>query len=272
MELLWGFMGHSWVYSGFTGLAEVVGAVLLLWRRTTALGALLLVGVLANVALLNFCYDVQVKLYSCHYLALALILAAPAVRPLIDLLLRGRPASLTIPPEPTVTPRGERIWRILRRLVIAEILVVNLANQLGPLIYFKLIQPLRRHPLAGAYEVDRFVRGDREVPATFTESTRWRTFIVRPDGRLAVRLASDHFDDFWTTPIDPETQTVTARRAVDPLQYQAEDVGELRVVDAGGGALTIVGELDGVSVRAQVRPAKRRFELVDHVIQARQGG
>ncbi|MEZ4453544.1 MAG: hypothetical protein R3B09_29070 [Nannocystaceae bacterium] len=117
MELAWGFMGHSWVYSGFTGLAEVVGAVLLLWRRTTALGALLLVGVLANVALLNFCYDVQVKLYSCHYLALALILAAPAVRPLIDLLLRGRPATLTIPPEPTVTPRGEGIWRILRRLV-----------------------------------------------------------------------------------------------------------------------------------------------------------
>ncbi|MEZ4454913.1 MAG: hypothetical protein R3B09_36015, partial [Nannocystaceae bacterium] len=64
MDLLWGFMGHSWVYSGFTGLAEVVGAVLLLWRRTTALGALLLVAVLANVALLNFCYDVQVKLYS----------------------------------------------------------------------------------------------------------------------------------------------------------------------------------------------------------------
>lgn len=34
MGLLWTFMGHSQVYSSFTGLAEILGGVLLLSRRT----------------------------------------------------------------------------------------------------------------------------------------------------------------------------------------------------------------------------------------------
>ena len=56
--------GHSGPYTFIAGLAEIVGAVLLLWRRTTLIGALLLAGVLVNIVLLNFCYDVPVKLFS----------------------------------------------------------------------------------------------------------------------------------------------------------------------------------------------------------------
>jgi hypothetical protein len=77
MGLLWTFMGYSTPYTVFAGLAEVVGGVLLFWRRTTIAGALLLVVVMGNVVLLNFCYDVPVKLYSTHLLVMALVLLAP---------------------------------------------------------------------------------------------------------------------------------------------------------------------------------------------------
>ena len=70
MGLLWTFMGASRAYTAFAGAAEVIGALLLLSRRTTLLGALILAGVLLNVVLLNFCYDVPVKINSTHYFAI----------------------------------------------------------------------------------------------------------------------------------------------------------------------------------------------------------
>jgi hypothetical protein len=64
MGVLWSFMGFSTVYQIFTGIGEVLGSFLLVLRRTTTLGALLLCAVLSNVVLLNYTFDVTVKLYS----------------------------------------------------------------------------------------------------------------------------------------------------------------------------------------------------------------
>src|SRR5258706_790692 len=61
MGLLWTFMGASVAYTVFAGLAELAGGVLLLFRRTASLGALVAIPVLTNVVVLNFCYDVPVK-------------------------------------------------------------------------------------------------------------------------------------------------------------------------------------------------------------------
>src|SRR5262249_21377963 len=49
MGLLWTFMGASPAYVFFSGAAESLGAVLLLVRRTTTLGALILGAVLTNI-------------------------------------------------------------------------------------------------------------------------------------------------------------------------------------------------------------------------------
>jgi len=62
MRLLWLFIGSSPAYETFTGCAELLGGVLLLVPRTTLLGALVCVADMANVVMLNFCYDVHVKL------------------------------------------------------------------------------------------------------------------------------------------------------------------------------------------------------------------
>jgi uncharacterized membrane protein YphA (DoxX/SURF4 family) len=96
MGVLWAFMGHSAGYSFFTGAAEVLGGALLFFRRTTTLGALVLVGVLANVLALNLFYDVPVKLYSAHLLAIAVGLAALDGRRLLAVFVLNRP----VPPAP----------------------------------------------------------------------------------------------------------------------------------------------------------------------------
>jgi len=48
-ELAWTFMGHSFAYILFIGLAEVVGAWLLLWERTKLLGVAALLPIMINI-------------------------------------------------------------------------------------------------------------------------------------------------------------------------------------------------------------------------------
>jgi hypothetical protein len=106
MRLLWLFTGASPAYETLVGCAEMLGGVLLLFRRTTLLGALLCAANLTMVVLLNVCFNVHVKLYSMHLLFTALVLAAPDLRRLADLLLFNRP----------VEPREERPLFADRRL------------------------------------------------------------------------------------------------------------------------------------------------------------
>ena len=80
MGLLWTFMGASQSYNLFAGLGEMLGGVLLFARRTTLLGSLVSIAVMSHIAMLNFSYDVPVKLYSLHLLAMAIFLVVPDAR------------------------------------------------------------------------------------------------------------------------------------------------------------------------------------------------
>src|SRR4029077_6276056 len=77
MGLLWTFMGASSGYTIFAGAAEMLSGLLLAFRRTALLGALVSIGVMSRVVALNFCYDVPVKLYSSHLLAMGVFLILP---------------------------------------------------------------------------------------------------------------------------------------------------------------------------------------------------
>lgn len=52
-DLAWTFMGHSFVYILFIGLAEVIGAWLLLWERTKLLGVLILLPIMTNILIFD---------------------------------------------------------------------------------------------------------------------------------------------------------------------------------------------------------------------------
>ena len=71
MRVAWAFFGYSKSYQMFLGWGEVIPALLLLFRRTALIGALLMVVVMTNVWLINIFFDVCVKLNSFTYLAVA---------------------------------------------------------------------------------------------------------------------------------------------------------------------------------------------------------
>ncbi len=74
MGLAWTFMGFNPAYTIFTGLLEVFAGLFLIFRRTKALGALLTLGVMGHVAVMNLCFDIPVKIFSLHLVLMSLIL------------------------------------------------------------------------------------------------------------------------------------------------------------------------------------------------------
>jgi len=73
-NMLWTFMAASTPYTVFSGAMEILAGLLLLVRRSETAGALLSIGVLTNVLVLNLAYDVPVKLLSSHLRVFALFL------------------------------------------------------------------------------------------------------------------------------------------------------------------------------------------------------
>lgn len=63
-ELAWAFFSSSFPYTVFIGLGQMLGAFLLCFRRTTLLGASLLFVIALNVVMVNFFYDISVRLFS----------------------------------------------------------------------------------------------------------------------------------------------------------------------------------------------------------------
>ena len=74
MSLLWTFMQYSRPYAVFGGVMELLAVLLLCFRRTATLGALVGLAVMTNVALLNLAYGVPVKLYALMIVASCAVL------------------------------------------------------------------------------------------------------------------------------------------------------------------------------------------------------
>ncbi|HFA48265.1 MAG TPA: hypothetical protein ENJ95_04515 [Bacteroidetes bacterium] len=113
MGLLWTFMGQSKGYTVFAGLGELVGGLLLLSRRTSTLGALVVFGVMANVMAMNFFYDIPVKILSSHLVLMSLFLIALDYKRLLNLFLLNRPTSPLSYPAYFENPKLEKAKEVV---------------------------------------------------------------------------------------------------------------------------------------------------------------
>lgn len=176
MGLLWRFMGYSTPYTVFTGLAEALGGALLFFRRTTTLGALLVAGVMTNVVMLNFSYDVPVKLFSSHLLLVAVFLLVPDLKRLANVLVLNRPAAAADHRPPDLFLRFGRARAVLKIAAVA--LIVGGTFESAWSSYTTWGGGAPRHALYGAYEVESFEKNGVTVPPLLTETKRWRRVAV----------------------------------------------------------------------------------------------
>jgi hypothetical protein len=175
-HLLWTFMGASDGYNWFTGAIEMLAGLLLCTRRTTLLGALVTFGAMINVAALNFCYDVAVKLFSSHLVMMSLFLIAPDLPWLARVFVLGRPEAPR-----GYTPLVRRRWLdralfVVRTLVVLIFVGVTLysVDQWSKLRGRQAPEP----PLFGLWEVEEFTLDGKLRPPLTTDAGRWQRMTV----------------------------------------------------------------------------------------------
>lgn len=189
MGLLWTFMGYSTLYNLFTGAAEAGAAVLLLFRRTARLGALLAAAVMANVLMINLSYDVPVKIFAASLLLMAVFLLAPDLRLLVDLLVLRRPTT----PPPAAPRRDGPWWRRHGRLVLEASIASYLVVSIGwvCLDRWQRFDRLRARVDAAnatSWAVDDVVRNGRPVPLAQRDGGRWVRLDLGPRGARVVTM------------------------------------------------------------------------------------
>jgi hypothetical protein len=256
MGLLWTFMGASKSYNVFSGAAEMLGGLLLTLRRTTLLGALVSAAVMANVVMLNFSYDVPVKLYSLHLLAMALFLALPDARRLADLFLWNRPA-----PPARIEPLFGRRWIHrgtlgLRTLAIAAYVAWAVYGSYQTMQEYGDLSP--KPPLYGIWNVDEMTVDGRVKPPLLTDETRWRRVVFGDARTIAIQLVDDSRQRF-SVKLDPAKRTLELSRRSDPKKLQ-----RLAYAQPAPGRLVLDGALDGHAIHAALhRVDPRSFLLVN---------
>jgi hypothetical protein len=75
--LFWSTMGSSHSYSIFMGLLEIIPGILVLFRKTRNLGVLIAIGVFIQVVVINYSFDISVKLFSSFLLLITIFLFYP---------------------------------------------------------------------------------------------------------------------------------------------------------------------------------------------------
>lgn len=122
--LYWSTIGSSYEFTVFAGILEVAAAALLLFRRTFKAGAFLALIVLSNVVLINFCFNISVKLFSMTLLLMCLGILAPYRHAFLRLFFNTN-GSVKAIPQPDFSS-NKLLYPIMKAGVILVIFIDSL--------------------------------------------------------------------------------------------------------------------------------------------------
>lgn len=237
MGVLWTFMGTSKAYNFFTGSAELLGGILLTIRRTTLLGALIVIGAMGNVALLNYTYDVPVKLYSTQLLLEAVILVAPDARRLFSFFILNR----AVAPAPN-RPLWKWRWLetgtlVVRTLLVTLVVFLGLQRAQESRKQWGDLSP--RSPLRGIWNIDELTDNGVSRPPLTTDLLRWRR-VVFDSQRFANIMLMNDTRLRYTAELDEKKHTIKLTNRDDPkeiltLAYTRPDAQTLTIDSSVAG-------------------------------------
>jgi hypothetical protein len=232
--LAWRFFGYSHGHEVFVALAEWAGPALLLWWRTTTLGACVTAVVMSNVVLVNFTHGLPVQRFSSCLLALTVYLLLPDGRRLLDFFVFNRPT------EPRPVPAS----LIGSRWLAGGFKVAWVALAAGYSFTYLYVGDSQPTPIMGTWTVDagdakpsvswRTVYFERGINDSFPFSVR-RDAGARPErGNYEFDAASRHLRMNFSNKAGPE-------KSFD---------GSCEIGD--DGRLRLRGELDGRAVEVEL--------------------
>jgi hypothetical protein len=266
MTLLWTLLGVNPAYEIAAGVAEVAAALLLFFRRTALVGAILTCFVMSNVLLFDLFFDVPVKIYAGHLVLFSIAIIAPDLRSLLDFFCRHKPASLTSLWAPAPQRRASRIAIRVVELALALMVLTSIPGH-----YEGFTQQLDRarspHALTGQWHVDSAgatIDGKNvSRPVLTGNGLPMLDLFLEPNGRLTLR---DSSGQLWRGAADIQNKTATFtlyREVDDPIFYNFSqpDPTHLILMPTNGATGTLY--LTRVPLPTRYPLLERGFHLVD---------
>jgi hypothetical protein len=198
-------------YESFLGGVEIAAALLLLFRKTASVGALIVVFFTGNVLMSNLAYEGGEYVYSAYLILLALFVLAFDFNRLASLLFFQQPSvpnkfrlSLKVP--------WQRNGRLVLKSLVFFFFVVLLGFRTRWGFYhdpYQLPESKGLTSAKGLYNVTLFRFNNDTIPYSPTDAIRWKNVVFEPWATLSIAA---------NTPTDIDTantENLTARTDFD---------------------------------------------------------
>ncbi|WP_345949053.1 DoxX family protein [Mucilaginibacter sp. PAMB04274] len=254
MGLAWTFMGYSKGYNYFTGFAELSCGLLLLFRKTALLGAVIALVVSANIMAINYCFDVPVKILSTMMVVICLYLLSKDFARFINFFFLNRVAQPANLSPKRFTKRWMNITLIsLKYLLIAYVTASTVENCIQG---FKLYgDDAPKPPLSGLYNVETFVTDGDTLAPVLTEAIRWRRLNISAFGNAQIYLMNDSV----------ETYKLLTDTTVKSLGFYEQDQNQRQVLyytAVKPGLLLLKGKLYNNNIEVTMRKIESKDFLL----------
>ena len=197
-QLFWSFMGTSRSYQIFAGIIEIIPGILLLFRSTTILGALVALPVTANVLMLNIGYDTRLKIFLLHLFIISLFILAPSIKRLFNFILFKK--NETLAACPTIPLIARKKWLA----VLIKISFICLVVFLEFSFETRQVNERKNAPqnaLVGLHSIKqfRFINN-----SAIDNSKAWKRISVTPYARFSVQFANDSTTSYFFDSVTSE--------------------------------------------------------------------
>lgn len=255
MRFSWYFIGYSTPYQFFSGAVEVLAGLLLLFRRTSTLGAFIAASVFLNVMMMNLCYDIPVKLFSIHLFLFSNLLLIGDGKRLLNFFVFNKPTEPTS--RITLPQKWMRTTQIALKVAFAGLFLVM------PLFgsyqrAFEVSDSSKTKKLtSGFFAVDQF-------KGNMADSLRWKDVVFEATNAGSIQTADTLFRQryrrgYFSYALDSLKQTIAFKKfatdstALFTLQYTMPDTNHI----------VLQGKIRNDSVIVGLKRQKRHFQLAE---------
>jgi len=255
MGVLWSSIGAAPAYETFAGCAEMLGGILLIFPRTTLLGALVCVADMTQVFMLNMTYDVPVKQLSFLLLMLALFLLAPELTRLADFFLRNRAVAPPTRPQLFQTRRANRI--ALGAQVAFGVWLLGMNGYSGWIDWHSYGGGRDKSPLYGIWNVDELSIDGQIRSHLLNDYDRWRRAVFDFPQSITFQRMDDSFA-YYGASINVNDKTIALTKYSDKNWK-----GNLTFQRVAENRLILDGNMDSHKIHMQLQLVDRsKFMLV----------
>jgi len=253
MGLVWTFMGYSPGYNYFTGGAEILAGVLLFFRRTTTYGSLVVITVISNIVMINFCYDVPVKLFSLHLLLMAVFILSFDLRRVVNFFFLNKSVSAVDFSHSFSNKSLKKSAFVIKIIAICFFFFITMKTHLDYLYkYPHSISLLSK----GSYDVTDFKKNNENVIPGPDSPNRWKLFYISPEANyIAIRTDNDsvQYTSYSMSTAD-KTFSMHGYNYKDNIFFYEEPES---------GKLILIGKYNNDSLKIELRKKDGNYNLVN---------